>query len=111
MTNKSNIFATKDKGNGAGALMFTNEYDSYIFFDRPISCFHMAFGVTSLRNLRKFYEAWSELEDNSASALAELQNADVEPVEFRQVQLPNSIGFPLAECFFYLGVSPFGSRL
>ena len=91
--------------------MFTNEYDSYIFFDRPISCFHMAFGVTSLRNLRKFYEAWSELEDNSASALAELQNADVEPVEFRQVQLPNSIGFPLAECFFYLGVSPFGSRL
>ena len=33
----------------------------------------MGFGVTSLKNMRKFYEAWSELEDNSESALAELQ--------------------------------------
>jgi hypothetical protein len=31
----------------------------------------IGFGVTSLKNMRKFYEAWSELEDNSASALAE----------------------------------------
>ena len=57
----------------------------------------MGFGVTSLKNMRKFYEAWCKLEDNSASALAELQNVAVEPVEIRQVQLPNSIGFPLAE--------------
>ena len=57
----------------------------------------MGFGVTSLKNMRKFYEAWSELEDNSASALAELQDTDAQPVEIRQVQLPNSVGFPLAE--------------
>lgn len=31
----------------------------------------MGFGVTSLKNMRKFYEAWSELEDKSASTLAE----------------------------------------
>lgn len=57
----------------------------------------MGFGVTSLKNMRKFYEAWCELEYYSASALAELQNVAVESIEIRQVQLPNSIGFPLAE--------------
>ena len=31
----------------------------------------MGFGVTSLKNMRKFYEAWSELENNSASTIAE----------------------------------------
>lgn len=31
----------------------------------------MGFGVTSLKNMRKFYEAWCELEDNSASTIAE----------------------------------------
>ena len=31
--------------------------------------------------MRKFYEAWSELEDKSASTLADLQNTDVEDIE------------------------------
>lgn len=32
-------------------------------------------------NMRKFYEAWSELKDKSASTLADLQNTDVEDIE------------------------------
>lgn len=34
------------------------------------------YSATSLRNMRKFYENWIMLDGNSASALAELQNAD-----------------------------------
>lgn len=57
----------------------------------------MGFGVTSLKNMRKFYEAWGELESKSASALADLQIAEKESVGIRQVELPNSEGFPLGE--------------
>ena len=57
----------------------------------------MGFGVTSLKNMRKFYEAWSELEDKSASALADLQNADIEAIEIRQAYLLNSVGVHLTE--------------
>ena len=32
----------------------------------------MGFGVTSLKNMRKFYEAWASLEDKSATAVAGL---------------------------------------
>lgn len=57
----------------------------------------MGFGVTSLKNMRKFYEAWSELEDKSASTLADLQNADIEAIEIRQAHLLNSVGVHLTE--------------
>ena len=57
----------------------------------------MGFGVTSLKNMRKLYEAWSELEDKSASTLADLQNADIEAIEIRQAHLLNSVGVHLTE--------------
>ena len=57
----------------------------------------MGFGVTSLKNMRKFYEALGELENKSASALAGFQNLETEAVEFWQLKLPNSTGFPLDE--------------
>ena len=31
----------------------------------------MGFGVTSLKNMRKFYEAWATIEDKSATGIAE----------------------------------------
>ena len=57
----------------------------------------MGFGVTSLKNMRKFYEAWRNLESKSASALADLQITGKEAVKIRQVELPNSAGFPIGE--------------
>ena len=38
------------------------------------------YSATALRNMRKFYENWSVLDGNSASALAELQNVDTQRV-------------------------------
>lgn len=76
---------------GTGALEFIS---SQLKNDLPGL---MGFGVTSLKNMRKFYEAWASLEDKSASALADLQNTDTDIVEIRQVELPNSAGFPLSE--------------
>ena len=52
----------------------------------------MGFGVTSLKNMRKFYEAWQMLEDKSASALADLQSADNSTITIRQVHLSNFKG-------------------
>lgn len=57
----------------------------------------MGFGVTSLKNMRKFYEAWASLEDKSATAVADLQNAKGETIIIRQPELPNFGGFPLSE--------------
>lgn len=57
----------------------------------------MGFSVTSLKNMRKFYEAWSELEDKSASTLADFQNADIKAIEIRQAHLLNSVGIHLTE--------------
>lgn len=76
---------------GTGALEFIS---SQLKNDLPGL---MGFGVTSLKNMRKFYEAWASLEDKSASALADLQNTDTDIVEIRQFHLPNSAGFPLSE--------------
>ena len=57
----------------------------------------MGFSVTSLKNMRKFYEAWSVLNDKSASMLAEIQSIDNEAIEIRQVHLPNSDRIPMVE--------------
>ena len=67
------------------------------------------FGVRNLKNMRSFYEAWSQLEsnsaiataqtdDNSAIATAELTNKlDNECDTIKQLQLTNYSSFPLAE--------------
>ena len=39
----------------------------------------MGFGVTSLKNMRKFYEAWATIEGKSATAVADLQNTEKAP--------------------------------
>ena len=57
----------------------------------------MGFGVTSLKNMRKFYEAWGKLDYKSASALVDLQNIENETTVIRQPELPNYGGFPLSE--------------
>lgn len=57
----------------------------------------MGFGVTSLKNMRKFYEAWATIEDKSATAVADLQNTENETIVIRQPELPNFGGFPLSE--------------
>lgn len=57
----------------------------------------MGFGVTSLKNMRKFYEAWGEQESKSASMIADLQNIENKVIAIRQPQLPNCSGFPLEE--------------
>ena len=57
----------------------------------------MGFGVTSLKNMRKFYEAWATIKDKSATAAADLQVSDSEPIAIRQPQLANYEGFPLEE--------------
>ena len=57
----------------------------------------MGFGVTSLKNMRKFYEAWASLEVKSATAGADLQNTEDEAIAIRQPELPNSAGFPIGE--------------
>ena len=59
----------------------------------------MGFGVTSLKNMRKFYEAWSSIEDKSATAVADLQSTENEAIVIRQPELPISDGFPLSEFF------------
>ncbi len=59
----------------------------------------MGFGVTSLKNMRKFYEAWTFIEDKSATAVADLQNAESESIIIRQPEMPNCEGFPLSEFF------------
>ena len=67
------------------------------------------FGVSSLKNMRIFYEAWQMIEPNSPIAIGELEGSssesDKEITElidnqggvFRQLQLANLPNFPLAE--------------
>jgi len=67
------------------------------------------FGVSSLKNMRVFYEAWSDLETNSAIAIAktddnspiaigELQETtEIKADTIRQLQLANYPTFPLVE--------------
>lgn len=67
------------------------------------------FGVSSLKNMRVFYEAWSDLETNSAIAIAktddnspiaigELQETtEIKSDTIRQLQLANYPNFPLVE--------------
>ena len=57
----------------------------------------MGFGVTSLKNMRKFYEAWATIEGKSATAVADLQNTENETIVIRQPELPDFGGFPLSE--------------
>ncbi len=67
------------------------------------------FGVSSLKNMRIFYEAWQMIEPNSPIAIGELEGStsesDKETAELidsqggmiRQLQLANLPNFPLAE--------------
>ena len=57
----------------------------------------MGFGVTSLKNMRKFYEAWISFEDKSATAVADLQVSDFESITICQPELANYEGLPLRE--------------
>ena len=61
------------------------------------------FGVSQLKNMRIFFEAWKILEGDSAVAIAELQEAiEDKGNTIRQLQLANSPDFPLVE---FLSVS------
>ncbi len=56
------------------------------------------FGTRQLKNTRSFYEAWCNIESNSAIAIAELKEcADNEYNIIHQLQLTNYESFPLAE--------------
>ena len=67
------------------------------------------FGVSSLKNMRTFYEAWQTIEPNSPIAIGELEEQSVESKKnlmedadnktdvIRQLQLANLPDFPLAE--------------
>lgn len=57
----------------------------------------MGFGVSSLKNMRLFYEAWSIEAPKSPTAVGDLQNIADEAIRIRQVRLPNSDGLPLSE--------------
>ena len=57
----------------------------------------MGFGVSSLKNMRLFYEAWSIEAPKSPTAVGDLQNIADETIRIRQVRLPNSDGLPLSE--------------
>jgi predicted nuclease of restriction endonuclease-like (RecB) superfamily len=59
----------------------------------------MGFGVSSLKNMRIFYEAWATLDDKSPTAIGDLQTSDNESVIIRQPQLSNLNGFPMKEFF------------
>lgn len=59
----------------------------------------MGFGVSSLKNMRIFYEAWATLDEKSPTPIGDLQTSENEPVIIRQPQLPNLDGFPTQEFF------------
>ena len=59
----------------------------------------MGFGVSSLKNMRIFYEAWATLEEKSPTAIGDLQLLENEPITIRQPQLSNLDGFPMQEFF------------
>jgi len=54
----------------------------------------MGFGVSSLKNMRIFYEAWAPLTDKSPTAIGDLQTSKNEQIIIRQLRLPISDGFP-----------------
>ena len=49
----------------------------------------MGFGVSSLKNMRIFYEAWSIEVSKSPTTVGDLQVSDSEPIAIRQPQLAN----------------------
>ena len=51
----------------------------------------MGFGVTSLKNMRKFYEAWATIEDKSATAVADLQNTEKAPWQIQRAISLNAV--------------------
>ena len=67
------------------------------------------FGISSLKNMRMFYEAWHMIEPNSPIAIGELENSALKLSEetedstdnqmdvIRQLQLANYPNFPLSE--------------
>lgn len=57
----------------------------------------MGFGVSSLKNMRIFYEAWAPITDKSPTAIGDLQTPKNEQIIIRQPELPISDGFPLSE--------------
>lgn len=59
----------------------------------------MGFGVVSLKNMRKFFEAWSDDVDKSTTAVVDLQTADNEQIIIRKPRLANLSGFPSKEFF------------
>ncbi len=78
---------------GTGALEFISER---LRSDLPGL---VGFSLTSMKNMRKFYEAWASIEDKSAIAVADLQGIEDEAIAIRQPELPISDGFPLSEFF------------
>lgn len=49
----------------------------------------MGFSESSLRNMRKFYEAWSLIEDKPAIAIADLQQDEKDDIQIQQSRLLN----------------------
>lgn len=54
------------------------------------------FSPSNLKSMRSFYEGWASLESKSPVMAGDLQNADSEEVENRQLQLANFSDFPWA---------------
>ena len=61
------------------------------------------FSATALKNMRKFYESWSLLDSNSASALAELSSVVTDEFQgidiFHLIQVPLNKAFPIEDFF------------
>ena len=55
------------------------------------------FGVSSLKNMRISYEAWTPVTPESPTAAGDFQITDNDLVAILQPELPNSSGFPLDE--------------
>ena len=49
----------------------------------------MGFSESSLRNMRKFFEAWSFIEEKSATAIADLRNDEKDDIQIQQSRLLN----------------------
>jgi len=53
------------------------------------------FSLTSMKNMRKFYEAWSSIEGKSATAVADFQSSILQSLANRQSRLAIYLQGPL----------------
>jgi len=88
---------TRNKNWGAGMI---KQISYYLQREMPGL---RGFSETNLKNMRLFFEAWSNLEVNSSAATDELDNStENQPLTIRQLQLTNLQDFPILA---FLGIS------